>query len=123
MLVEHGDKVVYKIRVYNEGQRAGYVKEIKDYLPEGTQLIPTSDSTINQKYGWVEKETGVITTDYLSKEKDENNLIPAYDSSKSQEVDKGLSYKEVEVEVDVYKRQHLHRQVNRCVFLLVIFVC
>ena len=33
--VKKGDIVIYTIRVYNEGELAGYVEELTDYLPEG----------------------------------------------------------------------------------------
>ena len=50
LTVKAGDKVVYTIRVYNEGEIDGKATEITDYLPEGLTL--TQNSTINNKYGW-----------------------------------------------------------------------
>ena len=60
-----GDKVVYTIRVYNEGTLNGYASEVKDYLPP--YLTFATDSQINEEYGWEVSEDGrVVTTDYLS---------------------------------------------------------
>ena len=39
ILVEQGDVVTYKIRVYNEGGLEGYVRQIKDHLPTGLGYI------------------------------------------------------------------------------------
>ena len=50
MVVEKGDKVVYIIRVYNEGEIRGQATEITDYLPEGLDFV--EDSTINIHWGW-----------------------------------------------------------------------
>ena len=78
LLIENGDRVVYTIRVYNEGELDGKALEITDYLPEGLELIPASESQINTTYGWVAGEGNVITTDYLK-----NTTIKAYDSTKT----------------------------------------
>ena len=40
VVVETGDKVTYKISVYNEGDIHGIVTEILDYLPEGLEFDP-----------------------------------------------------------------------------------
>ena len=62
-----GDKVVYEIRVYNEGNTAAENTVIADALPKG--LIYVEDSTINATYGWTKTTDGenrdVYTTDYL----------------------------------------------------------
>jgi uncharacterized repeat protein (TIGR01451 family) len=94
--VANNDVVVYTIRVYNEGERAGYAAEVSDNIPSG--LIFLTDNAVNTKYGWkmYDKNGDVTTdinqavsvkTDYLSKEKSEargeNNLLLAYDSSKA----------------------------------------
>lgn len=36
--VETGDTILYKLRIYNEGEKEGTVKELVDYLPEGLEL-------------------------------------------------------------------------------------
>ena len=93
--VKAGDKVVFTIRVYNEGEIDGKATEITDYLPEGLTL--TKNSTINTKYGWKVDSTNSkkITSDYLS---DKN--IAAFDKSPSDGVYK-LNYADVQVECDV----------------------
>ena len=50
--VKKGDKVIYTIRVYNEGEVDGYATEVADYLPSGLTLVPASESEINRTYGW-----------------------------------------------------------------------
>lgn len=37
--VKKGDIVVYTIRVYNEGEAAGYAEQVADYLPEGLGFL------------------------------------------------------------------------------------
>ena len=64
LVVATGDRVVYTIRVYNEGDIAGYVKEITDYLPEGLRFV--EDSSINTQYGWTSADGRTITTDITS---------------------------------------------------------
>ena len=77
-LVGVGDTVVYTIRVYNEGDIAGYAKRVRDTLPEGLTYLPDND--INKKYDWkfidadgnaVDDITKAkfVETDYLSREK------------------------------------------------------
>ena len=85
--VANGDLVTYQILVFNEGEVAGYAQEIKDNIPEGLEFV--KDNAVNKQYGWKMydkngKETQdvnqavTIKTDYLSKEKSENNLIKAF---------------------------------------------
>lgn len=64
--VNAGDKVIYTIRIYNEGNLDGKATEIADYLPKGLKL--SANSTINTKYGWKADVTNSqkITTTYLS---------------------------------------------------------
>ena len=86
--VETTDLVEYTIRVYNEGDLAGYAKEIKDNVPSGLEFVPAD--TVNVEYGWKMldengnettnvEEAKSIVTDYLSKEQElstgRNNLI------------------------------------------------
>ena len=94
--VANGNYIEYTIRVYNEGEEAGYAEEVTDYIYKNQGLQYVKDSEINAKYGWKMydkdgKETTEIDkavkikTDYLSKAKEEKegaNLINAFDSSK-----------------------------------------
>lgn len=104
--VTKGDKVTYTIRVYNEGNIAGYAEEISDNLPEGLEFI--KDSDVNKKYGWklYDKNGNETTdlsqavkvkTDYLSKYKGSNNIIDEFDKA----TDKTLDYKDVQIEFKV----------------------
>ena len=74
--VVNGDTVVYTIRVYNEGEKAGYAEEVADDIPEYLEFLP--DNEVNQTYRWkmydsegnetddASKAVKIIT-DYLSK--------------------------------------------------------
>ena len=96
-----GDIVTYTIRIYNEGDLAGYAKEVADDIPEGLEFLPENET--NQEYRWVMydaegneteniEEAVKIVTDYLSKEQGEArmeedesltenpNLLKAYDA-------------------------------------------
>ena len=53
-------KFRYSIRVTNEGDIAGYAKEIKDYIPEGLKFVAEDNP------GWTEIENNVITTSLLA---------------------------------------------------------
>ena len=87
-----GDTVIYTIRVYNEGEIAGYANEITDDVPFGLEFI--TDNEINKEFRWTmldekqEVTTDVskakyLVTDYLSEEQEKatgrNNLIKAFD--------------------------------------------
>ena len=89
--VKTGDKVIYTIRVYNEGEMDGYATQITDYLPSGLKFIPTNESTINKTYGWTNPsgDGKTIVTSYLS-----NQLINAFDGQ-------DLNYKDVQIECEV----------------------
>ena len=104
--VSTGDVVIYTLRIYNEGDIAGYAEEIKDDVPEGLEFIP--DNTTNINYRWVmydangevtenASEAVSIRTDYLSKAQEEetgrDNLIDAFDPETMSEPD----YKEVRI--------------------------
>ena len=104
--VKTADTVIYTIRVYNEGEIAGYAEEVKDDIPEGLEFLP--DNTTNINYRWVmydasgkvtqnASEAVTIRTDYLSKAQADqtrrDNLIEAFDPNTMAEPD----YKEVRV--------------------------
>ena len=92
----YNDLVTFTIRVYNEGDLAGYAKEVIDYVST-TGLEFVKDNETNKKYGWTlydangnqtDKVDQAVTvrTKYLSKEesekRNENNLINAFDKTK-----------------------------------------
>ena len=90
--MQRGDIIIYTIRVYNEGSKDGYANEITDYLPEELEFLP--DHEINQEYEWqVSSDGRIVTTDYLSKEKEttsRQNLLHAFDGTT-------LDYKDVQI--------------------------
>ena len=103
--VANNDLITYTIRVYNEGDLAGYAREVSDNLPAGLEFA-VNNST-NVKYGWrlYDKngnetsnlsQATTVKTDYLSKAKSEarqeNNLLKPYDSK----ADK-LDYRDLQI--------------------------
>lgn len=58
--VKNGDEVTYTLRVYNEGELAGFAKEVMDTVPSGLQYI--ANNSTNQKYGWkmYKEENGTL---------------------------------------------------------------
>ena len=92
--VEKGDIVTYTIRVYNEGEVDGYVREIADYLPAGLEL--TENSRINQANGW-NKDGKTLKSQFHAK-----NIIKAFDKNT-----KTLSYVDFQVECTVLNTANL----------------
>ena len=71
--VNAGSRVVFAIKVYNEGGVSGKCTKITDYLP--ADLTLATDSTINNTYGWRQgSSANEYYTEYLK-----NTSIPAYD--------------------------------------------
>ncbi|MCI8486647.1 MAG: SpaH/EbpB family LPXTG-anchored major pilin [Clostridia bacterium] len=114
VLVANTNIVTYTLRVYNEGEVAGYAKEIKDNIPNGLEFLPDND--LNKEYRWIMfdkygKETDnaddakYITTDYLSKEQEKTeglNLLKPFDKKAYESGSiKEPEYKEVKVSFKV----------------------
>ena len=53
-------KFRYSIRITNEGDIAGYAKEIKDYIPAGLKFVATDNP------GWTDLGNNIITTNLLA---------------------------------------------------------
>ncbi len=91
--VNSGDKVVYTIRVYNEGQIDGEASEIVDYIPEGLELVEQSE--INQQYNWKKLSNNMVSTDYLK-----DKTVKAFDKNPENKRYK-LDYQDVQIELKV----------------------
>ncbi len=94
LTVKTGDIVRYTIRIYNEGKIDGYAKEITDYLPDGLELVPASESSINSKYGWTQ-DGNTIKTTYLS-----DKVINGTAENQQEQLD----YEDVQIECKVVKK-------------------
>jgi uncharacterized repeat protein (TIGR01451 family) len=107
--VAYQDTVIYTIRIYNEGEIAGYANEITDDVPEGLEFIVDND--INKTYRWKmldenqEETTDVskakyLVTDYLSEEQEKatgrNNLLSAYNKEEGL-TDSNPDYRDVQI--------------------------
>ena len=109
--VKSGKNVVYTIRVFNEGSIDGYVKELRDTLPEGLKFVPKEDSEINSHYNWNERD-GQVYTDYLKDEK-----IPAYNpenraTDEARHIIDGISYRDVQIELTMISKDPSKTIVN-----------
>ena len=94
--VSTGDLVTYTLRIYNEGSIDGYAKEIIDDVPAGLKFLPENET--NKKYAWVQSSDGKqIKTDYLSREKNVNNILKAFDNKTDAQPD----YKDVQIVFEV----------------------
>ena len=67
VLVANQNVVEYTIRVYNEGEIAGYAKEIKDDIPDGLEFLP--DDELNKEYRWLMLDEEGNETDDVTKAK------------------------------------------------------
>ncbi len=66
LVVNKNDYIVYMLRVYNEGDFAGYATKITDYLPDGLDYV---DGEFNKQYGWsYDAEKRTVSTEYLKNE-------------------------------------------------------
>ena len=109
--VDIGDIVTYTIRVYNEGELAGYATEITDYLPDQLEYI--LDDEINLKYGWKydTENTHRLKTNYLSnadgttRETPEENKLAAFDGTK-------LDYKDVQIRCKVVSTANMPKKIT-----------
>ena len=106
--IEIGDTVIYTIRVYNEGDVAGYASQITDHLPEQLEFIP--DNQINIQYGWVQdsSDSKIIRTNYLSQENEETpgeNLIVEFNGT-------NLSYKDVQIACRVVSTEPMPNKIT-----------
>ena len=129
-VVANGNKVTYTIRIYNEGDIAGFPSIVKDDLPDGITFLPESE--VNKKYEWkmyrkvkededktnltivkfdekeyveVEKveEAEIIATDYYSYEKATKrgeSAIKAYDKEVGL-TDTNPDFRDLQVEFEV----------------------
>lgn len=100
--VKKGDKIVYNIRIYNEGTVSAKANKITQYLPDGLEF--NTNSNINIKYEWETSEDGkTVTTSYL---KPLN--IEAYNGANT------LNYLELQLEcvVTADKTDDVQRLVN-----------
>ena len=73
VLVKNGDLVTYKLRIYNEGEKAGFAAQISEDIPAGLEFV--KENEINKKYAWREEE-GLLKTDYLK-----DTIIDAFDNT------------------------------------------
>ena len=107
-----GNVVEYTIRVYNEGDIAGYVTEVTDDIPDGLRFLPENETNIEYRWVMYDEQGNVtdnvedavkITTDYLSKDQEETegeNLLQAFNPE--EEIGEGNpDYRDIKVAFEV----------------------
>ena len=107
-----GNVVEYTIRVYNEGDIAGYAQEVADDIPDGLRYLPENETNIEYRWVMYDEEGNVtenseeaveIRTDYLSKEQEETegeNLLEAFNPE--EEIGEGNpDYRDIKVAFEV----------------------
>ena len=107
-----GNIVEYTIRVYNEGDIAGYAEEVADDIPDGLKYLPENETNIEYRWVMYDEEGNVtdnaeeaveIRTDYLSKEQEETegeNLLQAFNPE--EEIGEGNpDYRDIKVAFEV----------------------
>ena len=114
--VQVGDIVTYTIRVYNEGEKDGYVSEITDYLPEWLDFLP--EDSLNQEYLWKQdaNNTRKITTDITAKEsatgenkysnRENKQLLKAFDGGNK------LDYIDVQIKCKVNEKAQVKQLIT-----------
>ena len=91
--VEQGNKVTYRIYIFNEGNIDATASEITDYLPSELEFLP--NESLNKTYKWTATtdENGITTikTDYLK-----NKFIDRYSNKmKEQGADLNNAYVDI----------------------------
>ena len=107
-----GNIVEYTIRVYNEGDIAGYAEEVADDIPDGLRYLPENETNIEYRWVMYDEEGNVtenseeaveIRTDYLSKEQEQTegeNLLQAFNPD--EEIGEGNpDYRDIKVAFEV----------------------
>ena len=75
--VETGDKVIYKITIYNEGEKEGRATKIVDQLPTGLKFLEVLSGNFKEDSSKSYKATEDNTLNLIRKEENSSNL-PAY---------------------------------------------
>ena len=108
--VKTGDIVTYTIRIFNEGNMAGYAELVKDDIPDGLLFLPENQTNIEHRWKMYKEdgtettnpeEADYIETDYLSKAQEEAsgrvNLLQAFNPETMTQPD----YHDIEVAFEV----------------------
>ena len=75
LIVKKGDKVVYRLQVYNEGEKAGRPLEIKDQLPRGLKYLQLVDKENSDFTSTYDEENNILT---LSRKVDKTTPLDAF---------------------------------------------
>ena len=95
VVVKKGDIVTFTLRVYNEGKTDGYAETVIDHIPEGLEFVNEGQNINEYRWSYVDSTLNAIKTDYLSKDRTEDNLLPGYTGQGEP------SYKDIKVQFKV----------------------
>ncbi len=96
LTLKRGDIITYTIRVYNEGGLDGYATEVKDYLPEGLELVEGENGA------WTQDGNTLTTTSLKDKKllaynKNVTSVAEGTNWQKATDDDSGLYYYDLQV--------------------------
>ena len=90
--------VLYNIRVYNEGEVDVYAGEVTDHLPDYLDYV---DCDFNKAYKWdIASDGKTISSKYLAyneEDKEETNLLKAFDKKTDNGEGSGLDYRDLQI--------------------------
>lgn len=96
LTLKRGDIITYTIRVYNEGGLDGYVTEVKDYLPEGLELVEGENEAWAQD-GNTLKTTSLKDKKLLAYNKNITSVAEGVSWQKAIDDNSGLYYYDLQV--------------------------
>ena len=96
LTLKRGDIITYTIRVYNEGGLDGYATEVKDYLPEGLELVEGENGAWTQD-GDTLTTTSLKDKKLLAYNKNVTSVAEGTNWQKATDDDSGLYYYDLQV--------------------------
>ena len=87
LVVEKGDVIIYTIRVYNEGEMAGYAESVADYLPEGLGFLVNHEVNVDNYWAIPEDSKPAIKLKDIPHGKDNLEITDFNGVSKLDDVD------------------------------------
>lgn len=111
VLVQAGDIVTYKIRVYNEGEVDGYAEKIADYLPDGLGYLVNYNSNIDNYWAINKGTAAELNTIKLSEIANGNKNLKVDDFTGVTDLNN------VEVVVGSMWESDTHREKDACMSL------
>ena len=100
--IRYGDIVQVMIRVYNEGEGAGYAQKITNIIPEGMKFV--EDNKINKENGWKQTDKKTVETTKLKFDSGSENEIEALKENK-------IDFLDIPLILEVTEKQKLDEEI------------